>query len=116
MEAHVIHAQSHNFLYSCAGIEHRCEECVVTTTISGGSVNRGEHRLDLSEFEVLDGTGARTLERNRQDALTQLQMVRMLRGAVPKEGMNRGEAHVSGRGDIVSRRFKVVKEIQHRLG
>src|ERR1700722_9141496 len=43
-------------------------------------------------------------------------MVRILRGAVPKEGMNRGEAHVAGRGDIVPLRFKVVKKIQHRLG
>jgi hypothetical protein len=40
----------------------------------------------------------------------------MFRSAVPKEGMNRGEAHISGRGDIVPLRFKVVKEIQHRLG
>ena len=43
-------------------------------------------------------------------------MVRMLRSAVPKEGMNRGEAHFAGRGDIMPLRFKMVKEIQHRLG
>jgi hypothetical protein len=40
----------------------------------------------------------------------------MLRSTVPKEGMNSGEAHISCRGDIVPPGFKVVKEIQHRLG
>jgi hypothetical protein len=43
-------------------------------------------------------------------------MVWILGSAVAKEGMNRGEAHISCRGDIVPLRLKVVKEIQDRLG
>jgi hypothetical protein len=42
-------------------------------------------------------------------------MVRMLGSAVAKEGVNGGEAHVSGRGDAVPFRFKMLEEIQHLL-
>jgi len=42
-------------------------------------------------------------------------MVWMLGGAVPKEGMNRGEAHVPGCGDAVPFCFKMLEEIQHFL-
>jgi prolyl-tRNA synthetase len=42
-------------------------------------------------------------------------MVRMLGSTVAKEGVNGGEAHVSGCGDAVPFRFKILEEIQHLL-
>jgi prolyl-tRNA synthetase len=42
-------------------------------------------------------------------------MVWMLGSAVAKEGVNGGEAHVSGCGDAVPFRFKMLEEIQHLL-
>ncbi|HWL73210.1 MAG TPA: hypothetical protein VNQ74_05015 [Burkholderiaceae bacterium] len=39
----------------------------------------------------------------------------MLGSAVAKEGVNRGEAHVSGCRDAVAVRFKMLEEIQHLL-
>jgi hypothetical protein len=42
-------------------------------------------------------------------------MVWMLSSAVAKEGVNRGEAHVSGCRDTVPLRFKMLEEIQYLL-
>lgn len=42
-------------------------------------------------------------------------MVWMLGSTVPKEGVNRGEAHVSRCRDTVALRFKMLEEIQHLL-
>jgi hypothetical protein len=42
-------------------------------------------------------------------------MVWMLGSTVAKEGVNRGEAYVSGCRDAVAFRFKMLEEIQHLL-
>jgi hypothetical protein len=39
----------------------------------------------------------------------------MLGSAVAKEGVNRGEAHVSGCRDIVPFRLKMMEKVQHLL-
>jgi hypothetical protein len=96
-----------------ASIEHCREERVIPPTISGGQVKCSEHCLNLIEFKVFDRTGTRTLERNRKNALAQLNSVGMLCGTVPEESVNRGEAHISGRRYIVPLDFKVLKEIQY---
>jgi hypothetical protein len=87
LEPEVPHTKRHHFLDSYAGIEHRREERIVATSIGGGPVDRREHRLDLVELQVLDGTRARALEWNGQHALAQLKSAGMLRRAVPKEGV-----------------------------
>jgi hypothetical protein len=70
LEADIEHTHCDDFLNPCACIEHRGEECVMTTAISRTPVNCGQHRLNLIEFEVFDRTGTRSLERRRQNPLT----------------------------------------------
>jgi len=64
LEAQIKHTHRDDFLNSCACIEHRREEGIITTAISGSSVYCGQHRLNLIEFEVIDRTGTRSLERH----------------------------------------------------
>ena len=115
LEPHIKDAKSDDLLNPCACIEHRREERVITTAISGGPINCGQHRLNLIEFEVLDRTGTRSFEGHHQDPLTEVQLIRMLRSTVAKERVNRGEAHVSGRRDTVPVHFEVLEEIQYFL-
>ena len=70
LELHIEHAESHDFLNTCARIEHRREEGIITTAISGSPVNCGQDCLNLIEFQIFDRTGTRALERHCQDALT----------------------------------------------
>jgi hypothetical protein len=116
LETHVTDTHTHNFPNSGAGIEHGRQKGVITTTEKGVSVNCAKYRLDFIEFEVLHWAGTRAFERDGQNALTQFESVRMLGSTVPKEGMNRGQAHISRSWDIVPFDFKIVQEIQHLLG
>jgi hypothetical protein len=52
-QAHIKHAHRDDFLDPCACIEHRREERVITTAISGRPVNCGQHRLNLCRLETL---------------------------------------------------------------
>ena len=111
----VTHAERDNLLNPCTGVEHGGEQGIVATPRGRGPLNRGEHRLDFGEFEILDGSRARTFERNGQNALALLKSVRMLRRTVPEEGVNRCQPHVASGGKIVPLDLKVVQEVEHVL-
>jgi hypothetical protein len=69
LEADIEHTHCDDFLNSCACIEHRGKEGVITTAIGRGPVNCSQHRLNLIEFEVVDRTGTGSLERHCQNPL-----------------------------------------------
>src|ERR1019366_1734198 len=72
----------------------------VTAALQGGPVDRFENRVNLLVFQVIDGPLSRALKGNAQDALGQLQMLRITRRHKMKKRVDSGEADIS-RGDAI---------------
>ena len=67
-------------------------------------------------LEVLHKAAAGPLERDGEDALTVCESFGVLQGAVPKERVDRGKAHIAGGDAVVPVEFQVLKERGGRLG
>ena len=67
-------------------------------------------------LEVFDPAWVATFERDRQDLLAALEMLRVGVCDIPEEGLNRRQAHVARRGSVVTRVLKVVQEGDDGLG
>ena len=60
-------------------------------------------------LEVLHEAAAGPLERDGEDALTVCESFGVLQGAVPKERVDRGKAHIAGGDAVVPVEFQVLK-------
>src|ERR1044072_3667598 len=79
--------QVSDLLPSAAGIEHRCEQSVVTASLWCGPVDRRENRVNLLVFQVINRPRSCALEGNAQNTLRQFEMLRIPRRQI-------GRAHV----------------------
>jgi Flp pilus assembly CpaF family ATPase len=98
-----------------ARVEHARQERIITATIRRGSVDRREHRLNLGELQIFDGTRASALEGHGQHALTMLKALGVLGGTESKEGVNRCEAHVAVAASSFDRILPFIKPLEELL-
>ncbi len=72
--------------------------------------------LDLGVLEIFDHARGAALERNREDALTLLEMLGMHAGDKPEEGVNGGQTDIPGRRPVMSGLLAVVQEGDDDVG
>ena len=68
---------------------------------------RGEDRRDLTGFEILNETRSCALERDRQDPLAEVQVLRTGRRDEPREGVDRRKPSVSRRRAVATLAFQM---------
>jgi len=83
-------AQIGDLLDAGAGVEHGRQQSIITAALRRGPVDRFENGVNLLVFQVIDGSLSRAFKRNAEDALGQLEMLRITRRHKMKERVDRG--------------------------
>jgi hypothetical protein len=111
-ELEVARPQVEDLLHAGPRVEEREEECVIAAAVGSCAVGSVEEGPDLAGFEILDEARARPLEGHGEDALAELEVLRMTRGGVACEGVDGGETGVPRRCAVVSVGLEVVEELE----
>jgi hypothetical protein len=76
-QLHIRGTQVEDLLDSGAGIKHRGQQRVVAATVTRRAIDGQQGGLDLGVLEVFDDARGAALERDREHALTLLEMLGM---------------------------------------
>ena len=87
-QAEIGNLQPNNLADPCAGVEHQTQERQISATVGRIRVHGLEHGLDFVKVQMLDFTAAGAFERDAQNALSLLQMFRMLCAQIAKEAVD----------------------------
>jgi len=102
-------------LDACAGVEERQQQHMIAPPVRSRTLRRGEDGRDLTGLQILDQPRSRALERDRHEALTEVQVLRTRRRHKPGEGVDRGESGVPRRRAVPALAFQVLEKGDDRL-
>jgi hypothetical protein len=109
-ELQVTGPQIEDLLHAGAGVEHRRQQGVIAAASAGRAIDTGQHGGDLLVLEVGDGPRPRALEGDREDALSLVEIGRLLGGQKASEGVDRGQPDIPGGREYLALLLEVLQE------
>jgi hypothetical protein len=100
----------HDLLDPCAGVEHCEQQRVIAATVGAGEVRAIEEDPNLVGIKVLHDSGISALERDGEQTLAQLDVLRVAGRCVPRERMNGGQPNVPRRSSVAPMALEMVQK------
>jgi hypothetical protein len=108
--------QVEDLLDAGAGVEEREQEGVISTAVGRCPIGRVQNCGDLIGFEILDDARSCSLERDGEDPLAELQVLRMIRGDEPRECVDGSKPRISCRYAVAAGLLEIVQERNDVVG